>query len=92
MTFPHTAPRAHDKDQDTSAWWHHRLMWLVLGGPAVVVVAAIATAVIAARGADVVLHVEDVPDRAAVPAMQARNHAATPVTAVTAPTAATAKP
>jgi hypothetical protein len=65
------------------------MMWLVLGGPALVVVAAIATAVIAVRGADVVLHVDDVPDRAAVPAMQARNHAATP----TAPTAAaTTKP
>jgi uncharacterized protein len=73
--------------QEKSAWWHHRMMWLVLGGPAVVVVAAIATAVIAARGADVVLHVDDVPDRAALPAMQGRNHAATPVTAVTTPAA-----
>jgi uncharacterized protein len=79
MTLPQTASR----DQDKSAWWHHPMMWLVLGGPAVVVLAAIATAVIAARGADVVLHVEDAPGRAAVPAMQARNHAATPVTAVT---------
>lgn len=73
MTLPQTAPH----DQDKSAWWHHRMMWLVLGGPAVVVVAAIATAVIAVRGADVVLHVDGVPARAALPAMQARNHAAT---------------
>jgi hypothetical protein len=73
--------------QDKAAWWHHRMMWLVLGGPAVVVVAAIATAVIAVRGADVVLHVDEVPDRAALPAMQGRNHAATPVTAVTTPAA-----
>jgi alkanesulfonate monooxygenase SsuD/methylene tetrahydromethanopterin reductase-like flavin-dependent oxidoreductase (luciferase family) len=46
--------------------------------PPIVVVAAIATGVIAARGADVVLHVDEVPERAAAPAMQARNHAASP--------------
>jgi uncharacterized protein len=85
MNLPHAATHP----QDRSTWWHHRMMWLVLGGPAVVVVAAIATAVIAVRGADVVLHVDDVPDRAAVPAMQARNHAATPVMPAA---AATAKP
>jgi uncharacterized protein len=36
-------------------WWRVGMVWLVLGGPAVVVVAAIATAVIAYRGADPVL-------------------------------------
>jgi hypothetical protein len=88
MTLLNTAPR----EQAPTAWWHHRMMWLVLGGPAVVVVAAIATAVIAVRGADVVLRVEDVPDRAALPAMQARNHAATAATLTTAATATAAKP
>jgi uncharacterized protein len=83
MSQPHTASH----DQDKSAWWHHPMMWLVLGGPALVVVAAVATAVIAVRGADVVLQVEDTPDRAAVPAMRARNHAATP--AAPTPAAAT---
>ena len=73
MTPLNAAPR----DPAPSAWWHHPMMWLVLGGPAVVVVAAIATAVIAVRGADVVLHLDGVPARAALPAMQARNHAAT---------------
>jgi uncharacterized protein len=63
---------------DPSPWWRHPMMWLVLGGPALVVVAAIATAVIAARGADTVLNHDEVPDRAAAPAMQARNHAASP--------------
>jgi hypothetical protein len=64
---------------DPSPWWRHRMMWLVLGGPAIVVVAAIATGVIAARGADPVLvHADEVPDRSAVPAMQGRNHAASP--------------
>ena len=39
----------------TTAWWRVGMVWLVLGGPAVVVVAAIATAVVAYRGADPVL-------------------------------------
>ena len=73
MTSPN--PRiAHDP----SPWWQHRMMWLVLGGPALVVVAAIATAVIAVRGADTVLNHDEVPDRVAAPAEQARNHAASP--------------
>ena len=63
---------------EPSPWWHHRMMWLVLGGPLLVVIAAIVTAVIAVRGADPVLDHEAAPDRAALPAMQGRNHAATP--------------
>lgn len=64
---------------DPSPWWRHRMMWLVVGGPLVVVVAAIATAVIAIRGADPVLKVTDPQQaRGAAPAVQARNHAATP--------------
>lgn len=67
-----------------TAWWRVGMVWLVLGGPAVVVVAAIATAVIAYRGADPVL--TDAPTAKQVveqlgpqtPAMQGRNHAATP--------------
>lgn len=58
-------------------WWHHPMMWLVVGGPAVVVVAAIVTAVIAARGADPVLDTR-ADSRTVVPAVQGRNHAATP--------------
>jgi uncharacterized protein len=65
----------------TTPWWHERMMWLVVGGPAVVVVAALVTGAIAAHGADVV--VLERPTRAAAPeantpAVQARNHAATP--------------
>ncbi len=60
------------------------MVWLVLGGPAVVVVAAIGTAVLAYHGADPVL--TDAPTAqqavkhlgADTPAMQGRNHAATP--------------
>ena len=36
-----------------AAWWRHGMVWLVVAGPAVVVVAAVATAVLAWRGADV---------------------------------------
>jgi hypothetical protein len=49
-------------------------MWLVLGGPAAVVVAGIATAAIALHGADPVIKA----DASKPPAVQARNHAATP--------------
>jgi hypothetical protein len=58
-------------------WWRVPTLWLVLGGPAVVVVAGITTAVIAARGADTVL-TRPAPAASDAPALQARNHAATP--------------
>jgi uncharacterized protein len=70
-------------------WWRHGHLWLVIAGPAVVVVASITTGVIAARGADKVIE-EDAwrkgieiskqlaADRARLPALQGRNHAATP--------------
>lgn len=63
-------------------WWRVGMVWLVVGGPLVVVLAAIATAVIAVRGADpVISRVETAPVAGKVqsqtPAHQARNHAAT---------------
>lgn len=68
---------------DEPRWWRVGMVWLVLGGPAVVVVAALGTAVLAYRGADVVL-VETpsarhapVQPTAQTPAVAARNHAAT---------------
>ena len=69
------------------AWWRVGMVWLVLGGPAVVVVAAIGTAVVAYRGADPVLTDAPTAQQAVktlgpqTPAMQARNHAATPAPA-----------
>ncbi len=66
------------------AWWRVGMVWLVLGGPAVVVVAAIGTAVVAYRGADPVLSSAPTAQQVVkqlgpqTPAMQARNHAATP--------------
>ena len=75
--------------QDASPWWRHGHVWLVVAGPAVVVVASLVTAVLAARGADQVLEdgaarrptrieQQAVRERAMLPALQGRNHAATP--------------
>jgi uncharacterized protein len=57
----------------TSAWWRHGMVWLVIGGPAAVVVAGFATLAIATANPDPVLSTT-----AATPAVQARNHAASP--------------
>jgi len=67
-------------------WWRFPMVWFALAGPALVVVAGVATMVIAYRHADVVL--VDATAAAALrggarpgpmaPALQARNHAATP--------------
>jgi hypothetical protein len=62
-------------------WWRFGMVWLVIGGPLAVVVAGIVTAVIAVRGADPVLDTRAAPAgqvQAETPAMQGRNHAATP--------------
>ena len=65
------------------AWWREPMMWLVVGGPLAVVVAAVITAIIAIRGADPVIDT-----RVATPAVQARNHSASP----TVPAPVPAKP
>lgn len=78
-----TDPKSMDT-QKPAPWWRFGMVWLVFGGPAVVVVAALATAVIAIRGADTL--VEDpvaarskgaMQPTSDMPAIQARNHAAT---------------
>ena len=77
-------PIEDDVPAETEApWWQHGMVWLVIGGPLLVVVASLGTAVVAYRGADIVLvetasarHVATVPI-ATTPAMMARNHAAT---------------
>jgi len=72
-------------------WWKYGHVWLVISGPAVVVVAGFATAYIAVRSPDPVL-AEDyyrrgvdinktlaaARSKALAPALQGRNHAATP--------------
>jgi hypothetical protein len=71
-------------------WWKYGYVWLVIAGPAVVVVASLVSAWIAMRSPDPVLtedrrEVESnqtlAKNRAQTPAMQGRNHAATPDTA-----------
>lgn len=74
-------PRALANPSTATPWWHEKMMWLVVGGPATVVVAALATAVIAVRHADTLVPMDAPVTTAAgslTPAVQARNHAATP--------------
>lgn len=59
-------------------WWRYPIVWLVIGGPAAVVVAGISTAVIAIKGADEVIVTQPDAKFSDRPAIQGRNHAATP--------------
>lgn len=74
-------------------WWHYGHVWMVFAGPAVVVVAALVTAWIAMGHPDPVLSEDyyqkglDInktlqADKALLPALTGRNHAATPAAAV----------
>ena len=76
--------------QDTAPWWKYGHVWLIISGPAAVVVAALLTAWVAVRGADPVvdenyyrhgieINKQLAAQRALMPALQGRNHAATPV-------------
>ncbi|MBQ0934788.1 hypothetical protein KAK11_05550 [Ideonella paludis] len=74
-----------NESESQQPWWRYRMVWLVIGGPLAVVIASIATAVVAIRGADPVLTPAEMaagskPSTAGAlaPAVQARNHAATP--------------
>jgi uncharacterized protein len=75
---------------DATRWWRFPLVWMVIAGPAVVVVAGMATVWIAVRTPDPVV-AEDYYRRgmqinrtlaeqrkALLPAVQGRNHAASP--------------
>jgi uncharacterized protein len=76
--------------QDPQPWWTHGHVWLIIAGPAAVVIAGFVTLAIAIRIPDPVI-AEDyyrrgleinktlAEQKALAPAMQARNHAATPV-------------
>jgi hypothetical protein len=72
MTAPNTTPPDTTPPQD---WWRIGMVWLVIGGPLAVLIASFVTQVIALRGADDILPKEMVTS---TPAVQARNHAATP--------------
>ena len=63
-------------------WWKYGYVWLVIGGPAAVVLAGLATAWIALANPETMV-VRDhgqagAAGKALAPAVQGRNHAATP--------------
>ena len=67
-------------------WWRIRMVWVAFGGPAVVVAASFVTLFFAIYGRDVPLAVplaatasaDAAAEASRLPAVQARNHAATP--------------
>jgi hypothetical protein len=74
----------------SAPWWKYGHVWMLIAGPAAVIVAGIATAVIAVKSPDPLV-AEDyyrkgieinktlaAKDKALLPAVQGRNHAATP--------------
>ena len=63
---------------DTTPWWRVRMVWLVIGGPLAVVVASFATLTLALSRPDPVASSQEVAGSAETPAVQARNHAASP--------------
>jgi uncharacterized protein len=80
-----------DRSREGAPWWKHGHVWLLIAGPVAVILAGVATAVIAVRSADPVVEADyyrrgieinktlAARDKALLPAVQARNHAATPV-------------
>jgi uncharacterized protein len=59
------------------AWWQVGMLWLVLGGPAVVVLASFATLALAIAHPDPLTESPAATSASQLPAVQARNHAAT---------------
>ena len=64
--------------EPTVAWWRLPIVWLVIGGPSVVVVASFITLALAIQNPDPVLTAPAVKSKSEQPAVQGRNHAATP--------------
>jgi hypothetical protein len=65
-------------DEPTIPWYRLPIVWMVIGGPAVVVVAGFATLAIAIAYPDPVITPTPAASKAELPAVQGRNHAATP--------------
>ena len=65
-------------DPAATPWWRLPIVWLVIGGPAIVVVASFITLALAIMNPDPVLRVAPAANAADMPAVQGRNHAATP--------------
>jgi len=84
-TSPHLspAPAGQVDPKRPLRWWRFGMVWLVVSGPALVVAAGFVTMAIAYRHADAVVVEAPAPGTAPLagattPALQARNHAATP--------------
>ncbi len=78
-------------ETDTKPWWKYPMVWLIIAGPLAVIVAGFVTLVIAVRMPDPVIAEDyyrrglninktlaDENAQKLAPAMQSRNHAATP--------------
>ena len=77
-TSEQSAPAAEADDPPTTVWWRLPIVWMVIAGPAAVVVASFATLGLAITHPDPVLTVPVAKSSADLPAVQGRNHAATP--------------
>jgi hypothetical protein len=64
--------------ESSPAWWRLPIVWMVIAGPAIVVVASFTTLALAILNPDPVLEAPQARVAGEVPAMQARNHAASP--------------
>ena len=64
--------------EPTVAWWRLPIVWMVIAGPAIVVVAGFATLGLAIANPDPVITAPAAMSKADLPAVQGRNHAATP--------------
>jgi uncharacterized protein len=65
-------------DEPNIPWYRLPIVWMVIGGPAIVVVAGFATLAIAIAYPDPVITPTAASSKADMPAVQGRNHAATP--------------
>ncbi len=59
-------------------WYRLPIVWMVIGGPVLVVVASFATLTLALTHPDPVIASKSTANASDLPAVQARNHAATP--------------
>jgi len=75
---PPVTPSANPSATPAAPWWRFGMMWLVVGGPSVVVVASFVTLALAILNPDPVYKQAATGSAAELPAVQGRNHAATP--------------
>ena len=72
-----TLPPAPDRSESTP-WWRLPIVWMVIGGPSLVVVASFVTLGLALSHPDPVISAQPGVTASELPAVQGRNHAATP--------------